>query len=376
MAGMTDESGATGRKAVDEVLGDRYLILGKLGSGAFGEVYEAEDKELGRKVAIKRIRLDAIAEGPELEEVKKRFLLEAQVAAKLRHPGVVTIHDIKAQGSSSFMVMERVEGETLQANLREKGRLPLAETLRIVGQAAAALDFAHAQGIVHRDVKPANLMIEPSGHLKVMDFGIAKGPASGNITKTGAIMGTPNYMSPEQARGDRVDGRADLFSLGCVLYECLSGRRPFVGDSLTAILMKILTEPPPPIDFDTLGLPPPLGDVLKRALAKNPVDRYPTGKALVEAAGKAAGLDAPIPATVRAEAVRPTAPPTVLAASSRTGPYGFRRIAVVLMAASVVAGLVWASVASRRAPGGRPRPPAASASPATSRARSRGSSES
>jgi tRNA A-37 threonylcarbamoyl transferase component Bud32 len=368
---MTDESKATaadspaaasaGRKAVSEVLGDRYEIVGKLGAGAFGEVYEAKDTELGRTVAIKRIRLDAFAEGPELEEVKKRFLQEAQVAAKLRHPCVVTIHDIRAQGSSSFMVMERVEGETLQAILRDKGRLSLGETLRILAQAAAALDFAHAQGIVHRDVKPANLMIEPSGHLKVMDFGIAKGPASGNITKTGAIMGTPNYMSPEQARGDKVDGRADLFSLGCILYECLSGRRPFTGDSLTAILMKILTEPPPPIDFDSLRLPAPLGDVVKRALAKEPADRFPTGKAMVEAAEKAAGVDAPIAATVRADAVRtgavlPPAAPEHATAARRDGPFGFRRVAVVLMAVAVVAGLVWASLASRSARAGAEGP--------------------
>jgi serine/threonine-protein kinase len=346
-------SASAGRKALREVLGDRYEILGRLGAGAFGEVYEAKDTELGRKVAIKRIRLDTIAEGPELEEVKKRFLLEAQVAAKLRHPGVVTIHDIKAQGSSSFMVMERVEGETLQQILRDKGKLSLAETLRILGQAAAALDFAHAQGIVHRDVKPANLMIEPSGHLKVMDFGIAKAPASGNITKTGAIMGTPNYMSPEQARGDHVDGRADLFSLGCVLYECLSGRRPFAGDSLTAILMKILTEPPPPIDFDALGLPAPLGDVLKRALSKNPADRYATGKALLEAAEKAASLGGS-PPTVRDDAIptvvaRPRGPAPA-ATPGAAGPFGFRRVAVVVMAATVVAGLLWASLGSRRIP--------------------------
>src|SRR5262245_54916917 len=184
---LAPEAGSAGRQAVSEVLGDRYEILGKLGAGAFGEVYEARDTTLGRKVAIKRIRLDAFAEGPELEEVKQRFVREAQTAAKLRHPNVVTIHDIAARGSSSFMVMELVEGRTLQAILRERGRLPLAETLRILAQAADALDFAHAQGVVHRDVKPANLMVEPSGHVKVMDFGIAKASSSGDITKTGAI---------------------------------------------------------------------------------------------------------------------------------------------------------------------------------------------
>ncbi len=337
---------SAGRQAVSEVLGDRYEILSKLGAGAFGEVYEARDSSLGRKVAIKRIRLDAFAEGPELEEVKQRFLQEAQVAAQLRHPNVVTIHDIAARGGSSFMVMELVEGKTLQAQLRETGPIGLGETLRILSQAASALDFAHAQGVVHRDVKPANLMIEPSGHLKVMDFGISKGPSSGNITKTGAIMGTPNYMAPEQARGDRVDGRADLFSLGCIFYECVSGRRPFVGDSVTAILMKILTEAPPPIDFEALKLPAPLGDVLRRALAKEPGERYPSGGALIAAAEKAAGLDGVVPPplpTIHAS------PPTSKQAAARRA-FSGRQVAVVGMAAAVVAGLVWAGMAAQRAP--------------------------
>jgi serine/threonine-protein kinase len=249
---MDDSGDSAGRRAVSELLGDRYEILRKLGAGAFGEVYEARDTTLGRKVAIKRIRLDAFAEGPELEEVKQRFLQEAQVAANLRHPNVVTMHDIAAKESSSFMVMELVEGRTLQALLRERGRLSLEQTLPLLSQAAAALDFAHSNGVIHRDVKPANLMIEPSGQVKVMDFGIAKAAASGNITRTGAILGTPNYMAPEQARGGAVDGRADLFSLGCVLYECLTGRKPFVGDSVTAILLKVLTEPPPSVDFEAL----------------------------------------------------------------------------------------------------------------------------
>jgi hypothetical protein len=258
--------------------------------------------------------------------------------------------------------MELVEGQTLQALLRQNGRLPLGETLRILGQAAGALDYAHAQGVVHRDVKPANLMIEPSGHVKVMDFGIAKASSSGDITKTGAIMGTPNYMSPEQARGDKLDGRADLFSLGCILYECLSGRRPFVGDSLTAILMKILTEPPPPIDFDALSLPAPLGDVVRRALAKDPAERFPSGRALMEAAEKAGGIAAGMPAPVVDETRRSVAPPAPSApvAAARPAPSpaesplavggaSFRHVLVVLMAAAVVAGLAWAAIASRRA---------------------------
>ncbi len=222
---QNDQDGVSsgGRDALVEVLGSRYEIVKKLGAGAMGEVYEANDTTLGRRVAIKRIRLDAFADGKQLEDVKKRFVREAQVAAHLRHPNIVTTHDIVESLDSSFIVMEMVEGQTLSELLRQKGRLSLDETLNILTQAASALDHAHANKVVHRDVKPANLMVESSGHVKVMDFGIAKAESSGQITATGTILGTPNYMSPEQAMGKEVDGRSDLFSLACVAYECLTG---------------------------------------------------------------------------------------------------------------------------------------------------------
>ena len=329
------------RQAVAELLGDRYEIVGKLGAGAFGEVYEARDTLLGRKVAVKRIRLDSFAEGPELEEVKQRFVQEAQVAAKLRHPGIVTIHDIGAKGSSSFMVMELVGGQTLQALLGEKGRLSLEETLRVMSQVASALDFAHANGVIHRDIKPANLMVEASGHLKVMDFGIAKASSSGNITRTGAIMGTPNYMAPEQARGTRVDGRADLFSLGCVLYECLTGQKPFVGENVTAILMKIIGEPPAAVNLGALNLPAPMGDVLARALAKAPEERYASGKQLVEAVEAVArgrSVPGPMPTLV-------AAPLASLPVAPRPG-FAWPRTGVAAAALCVVAGAIWAASTS------------------------------
>jgi len=368
---MAEQAGATpgeggasaGRQAVSEMLGDRYEVTRKLGAGAFGEVYEARDTTLDRKVAIKRIRLDSFAEGPELEEVKKRFLQEAQVAAQLRHPNIVTIHDIAAKGSSSFMVMELVQGQTLQALLREKGRLGLEETVRILGQAAAGLDFAHATGIVHRDVKPANLMIEPSGHVKVMDFGIAKAPAGGgNITRTGTILGTPNYMAPEQARGAALDGRADLFSLGCTLYECLSGQRPFAGDSVTAILVKILQEDPPALDFDALSLPAPLGDVLRRALAKNPEERFASGHLLIAAVQDAASGKAvppPLATVITPKAEVPTrvslAPPSAAAPlqpAARRRPFAGRAGLIAAAIVVVLGGVVWGASAGLRAAGG------------------------
>ena len=262
---------APGAMTLGGLPGDRYQPVARLGAGAFGEVFRARDALLGRDVAVKRIRLDAFAEPAQLEEVKQRFVREAQVAARLRHPNIVTVHDIVATGATSLIVMELVEGETLQSRLRARGRLDLPETIRLLEQVASALDHAHANQVVHRDVKPANIMIEPSGQVKVMDFGIAKLETAANLTSTGLIMGTPNYMSPEQARGLKVDGRSDLFSLGCVLYECLTGTRPFQAESVSGILVKILTEEPPPVDFRATGLPPGVGAVLSRAMAKEPV---------------------------------------------------------------------------------------------------------
>jgi tRNA A-37 threonylcarbamoyl transferase component Bud32 len=265
------------------LLGSRYRTVARLGSGAFGEVYRAHDTLLGRDVAVKRIRLDALVEPAQLDEAKRRFLREAQLAARLHHPNIVTTHDIVEGAASSLIVMELVEGETLQSLLRSRGRLTLQETTAVVEQVARALDHAHANGIVHRDVKPGNVMIESSGQVKVMDFGIAKAEAGQNLTTTGLVMGTPNYMSPEQARGLKLDGRSDLFSLGCVFYECLTGARPFGGGSVSAILLRILNEEPPLPDFDTTGLPREIGPLLGRALAKDPTQRFASGAELVAA---------------------------------------------------------------------------------------------
>jgi serine/threonine-protein kinase len=318
--------------------GDRYQAVARLGAGAFGEVFRARDSVLGREVAVKRIRLDAFAEPAHLEEVKQRFLREAQVAARLRHPNIVTTHDILSTPATSLIVMELVEGETLQARLRARGRLPLAEALGLLGQVAAALDHAHANGVVHRDVKPANVMIEPTGHVKVMDFGIAKLEAGANLTSTGLIMGTPYYMSPEQARGEKVDGRSDLFSLGCVLYECLAGRRPFEAETVSGILVKILTESPPPLGSLPQGVPPGVEAVLARAMAKEPSARYATGAAMIDAlraaeTSEAASASVPVPA-----AATPTARP------SRRVLGGVAAIAALLL----LAALGWLV--------GRPRP--------------------
>lgn len=270
-------------------LGERYEVVARLGSGAFGDVFRALDRVLGREVAIKRIRGGAFADAAQWLEVEHRLIREAQVAARLRHPGIVTTHDIVSSGGSSFIVMEYVAGHTLQSLLAERGRFGPDETLRIVAQVASALDHAHAAGVVHRDVKPSNVMVEPSGQVKVMDFGIAKVDAGGQLTATGAIMGTPNYMSPEQARAEPVDARSDLFSLGCILYECLTGIRPFQADSLTGILLRVVAEEPPAADLNALGLPPAIQGVLSRAMAKDPAARFESGAALIDALCAAAG---------------------------------------------------------------------------------------
>jgi serine/threonine-protein kinase len=332
------------------VLGERYEVRQRLGAGAFGEVYRAHDRVLNREVAIKRIRLDAFADPGQLEDVKKRFLREAQVAARLRHPNIVTTHDIVSTPTSSFIVMELVGGATLQARMAERGRLSFEEALAVVEQVGAALDHAHAAGVVHRDVKPANVMIEPSGVAKVMDFGIAK-EAGGNLTATGLVMGTPSYMSPEQARGEAVDARSDLFSLGCVAYECLTGRRPFEASSVASILVRVLTEDPPPADEAALGLPPGTAAALRRATAKDPAARFPSAGAMIEALRALArpgdatrtvgGVVAPDPAPDPAPAPAPAPAPR-----RRSG-----RAAVALAgvaAVAAIAGVVhWRAQASR-----------------------------
>jgi tRNA A-37 threonylcarbamoyl transferase component Bud32 len=354
---------APGNETIAGLLGERYRTIARLGVGAFGEVYRAHDNVLGRDVAVKRIRLEAFVEASQLEDVKQRFLREAQVAARLRHANIVTMHDIVATGVTSFIVMELVEGKTLQAVLQERGRLPLDETIALMAQAAAALDHAHASQVVHRDVKPANIMIEPGGHVKVMDFGIAKLETGTNLTTTGSIMGTPNYMSPEQAKGMKVDGRSDLFSLGCVLYECLTGTKPFQGESVSVILVKILTEEPPPVDFATTGLPLGIGGVLKRALSKDPRTRYASGALLLEAlrtAGQTTLVAAPTEGRVVAPPPLPTSPgPSVAAApASVTGqgrsaaPLGLGLLLAGLLVAALLASGTLAGIGGETRVGG------------------------
>ncbi len=264
-------------------LGDRYSFISILGAGGFAEVYKAKDTVLERDVAIKRLKLDTFADEAQAEELRSRALREAQVAARLNHPNIVTIHDIIDRPKMNFIVMEFIDGDTLEGFLRKKKRLSLDETIEILSQTADALDYAHSKTVIHRDIKPANIMLDPSGRVKVTDFGIAKSEASPDITSTGSILGTPNYMSPEQARGNQnVNARSDLYSMGCVLYECLAGKKAFRGKGAVDILMKIINSDPPALDAIGLDLHDDVNVIVKRALAKDPKKRYSTATEIIQ----------------------------------------------------------------------------------------------
>ncbi|MBI1956034.1 MAG: serine/threonine protein kinase [Acidobacteria bacterium] len=245
----------------------RYQIQAELGRGAMGIVYRGFDPNIGRAVAIKTILLDT--GNP---EAVQRLQREARAAGILSHPNIVTVYDAGEDNGLFYIAMELVEGETLQ-QVMASGPIPVEQAIPTMEQIGAALDYAHTRKIVHRDVKPANIMVS-EGRVKVMDFGIAKIAGVG-MTSTGEILGTPVYMSPELVKGMTVDGRSDIFSLGAMLYEMVTGAKPFWGDTLPTILYKILQEDPPAPSTVNRSLPPGLDDVVRKALAKEPSARYP-----------------------------------------------------------------------------------------------------
>ena len=261
----------------------RYEIQEEIGRGMMGVVYRAFDPVLGRPVALKTVGLAfALPEG-ERRLFEERFLAEARVAGGLGHPGIVVVHDAGRDAATGtlFIAFEHLLGRTLADMTAEGASLEWREALRIVGRVAEALQHAHARGVVHRDIKPANIMVLPGGEPKIMDFGIAKVPAS-QITITGEFFGTPSYMSPEQANGDMVDARSDLFSLGSILYLLLTGRRAFDAEAIPTILSRVAHfDPPPPSRL----VPALSGDVdylVRRALAKRRSDRYPDARTFAE----------------------------------------------------------------------------------------------
>jgi len=258
----------------------RYEVLNELGKGAMGVVYLAKDPVIGRLVAVKTIRTSQTGDDDsESREFRERFVREAQTAGILSHPNIVTIHDIgeDSESRTSFIAMEYIEGKNLKSLLGEKRKWSWDEVADLIAQIGEALDYAHRKGIIHRDVKPANIILTTDGKVKITDFGIAK-VASSNLTTTGQFLGTPNYMSPEQVSGAPVDGRSDIFSLGVVLYEMLTNRKPFQGDNLTAISYKIVHEDfTPPGDLSP-EVPQEFNPIVARAMAKDPWNRYQRGK--------------------------------------------------------------------------------------------------
>jgi len=273
----------------------RYRVERVIGKGAMGTVYRAVDPRIDRVVAIKTVSFQAVDEA-ERQSALDRFHLEARLAGKLAHPNIVTIYDV----GENFIAMEFLEGESLASYLKRKGPLPLNEALTYCQGMAAALDHAHSHGIIHRDVKPANILLSGAEHkVKLTDFGIAKGAGMG-MTATGHVLGTPNYMAPEQVLGEGLDARSDLFSLAVVCYEMLSGKLPFGGDSLTTVAYKIVHTTPPPIRSVNPAIPAAVEAFLSRALAKNPEHRFPSGHAFMEAfrlAARVPDMPPPLPSS-------------------------------------------------------------------------------
>jgi len=260
----------------------RYEIRRELGRGVMGVVYEAWDPQLHRTIALKTIRPVAASQS-ERESWEARFFTEARAAARLSHPGIVVVHDVGRDAESGvlYLALEYLKGQTLADRLGSGGPLPWQEALRIVGRVAEGLAHAHAQGVVHRDIKPANIMLLPSGEPKILDFGVARLDA-GSLTSPGDLCGTPLFMSPEQAAGEPLDARSDLFSLGAVACALITGKSPFDAPSVPAILTRVIHRPADPVSELVPGVPPEVDAIVARAMAKQPGERYPDGRVLAE----------------------------------------------------------------------------------------------
>ena len=266
---MTEPPKAMRLPVADSMLGGRYRLVERIAGGGMGEVWRAVDEVLGRAVAVKILRRE-FADDPTFRE---RFRAEARHTAGLAHPGIAAVYDFgqaDADGSSSpYLVMELVDGEPLDQVIAREGVLPLDRTLQILGNAALGVQAAHDAGVIHRDIKPANILVHGTD-VKITDFGISRATNSVPLTQTGAIMGTAYYISPEQASGSAVSPASDLYSLGVVAYECLTGRRPFAGNTPVSVALAQVHQPPPPLPAST---PQPVRDLVMQLLSKDPADR-------------------------------------------------------------------------------------------------------
>jgi len=271
----------------------RYQILEELGRGSMGVVHKALDPQIDRIIALKVLRQDRVTS----DAFVQRFLMEAKAIGRLSHPNIVTVYDVGQDQGMIYIAMELLEGTPLNEAVKEKG-LGLEEIVGLCGRVAETLHYAHEKGIVHRDIKPTNIIITPSGQAKITDFGVARieDPAMPQHTQAGEILGTPLYMPPEQVMGRPVDGRSDLYSLGVILYELTTGKRPFGGNNLAAIFRSIAEDtPPPPMEVNP-SIPQELSGLVMKSLSRLPHERFQTGKAMAE--GLKGCLGKEVPSTV------------------------------------------------------------------------------
>ena len=360
----------------EQILSDRYRLIRVLGEGGMARVHEAEDLRLGRRVAVKIL----LAQFTNDAEFLRRFEQEARHAASLSHPNVVGVFDVGQDGSAHYIVMELVDGQTLKEAIQASGPLPIPEAIRIAIEVCAALTAAHARGLVHRDIKPQNILLTVDGTVKVADFGIARRTAAAALTQTGTVLGSVHYLSPEQARGQEAGPRADLYALGVTLFEMLTGRLPFDAENPIAVAMQhVQNAPPLPRQFNR-AIPPALETIVLRLMAKNPAERLPDAASLAQALrgvlGQATGrtrvagggIAAPPPPVVppsvagsTAAMPRPPSPPpagptrvmtgvispqpAAAAAAPVVGNRGRRSILVGIAVGAVLAGLLVAVVA-------------------------------
>ena len=337
----TGVSGPAASAASPTVLSGRYLLEEKIASGGMATVWRAHDEVLARTVAVKilhaHLALDA--------SFRERFRREAIAAAKLSHAGVVSLYDTGSDGDKTYLVMEYIDGVTLKDLLAEQGALPIGQACRIAASIATALDYAHQRGLVHRDVKPANILISTDGTVKIADFGIAKlDHGGGALTRTGMVMGSAAYVAPEQIRGEPLDGKADQYALGVMLYEALTGHQPFVGDSAVAIAAKRLERDPEPVRSRRSEIAKDLDAIVRRTLARRPNDRFPTTASLADRLASHAADDdataalvtAAVPWADQTDTTVIDAPEPGPEPSARTG----RTVALVLILLAVAGGLM------------------------------------